>query len=253
MATNLSKEHWIQILQNEELTKPHNLRLFQALYSRPDQRAFSWELGELLGHKKSSNGAGVIAQFKPYAERISKKYDIDLTIRKNQQYKYWDLFFNGEYVGDKPRFIYSLKPEMREAMEEINLTGDELFPEEIPNHQLTTYIEGAKKTIVVNAYERSTGAKEECKKLNGHDCIVCGFNFEKTFGELGKHFIHVHHLVPLHQIGESYKINPITDLVPICPNCHAMIHRKKEMLSIKQLKEIIFQNKKNIKGEGGIE
>ena len=56
-------------------------------------------------------------------------------------------------------------------------------------------------------------------------CSICGFDFEKNYGELGKGFIHVHHIVPVSKIGPNYIIDPVKDLIPVCPNCHAMLHR----------------------------
>ena len=80
--------------------------------------------------------------------------------------------------------------------------------------------------------------------IHGYSCFVCGFNFFETYGEIGRQFIHVHHINPLSQIGEQ-SVNPITDLVPVCPNCHCMIHRdKKYILTIEELKQILKINGK---------
>jgi 5-methylcytosine-specific restriction protein A len=87
------------------------------------------------------------------------------------------------------------------------------------------FYEGAKKTITVNAYERNPDARKACIDEFGCSCIICGFNFESVYGERGKGFIHVHHIVPITKINSEYKVNPIKDLVPVCPNCHAMLHR----------------------------
>ena len=72
-------------------------------------------------------------------------------------------------------------------------------------------------------------------------CSVCGTDFHKMYGELGKGFIHVHHIVPISMIGKEYKLDPIKDLVPVCPNCHAMLHRGEDgkVLTIEELKKII--------------
>lgn len=88
----------------------------------------------------------------------------------------------------------------------------------------TTYYEGATKTISVNAYERNPEARRKCIEHYGYDCFVCGFNFEKVYGEIGKGYIHVHHLKPLSEIKEGYLVDPIKDLRPVCPNCHALLH-----------------------------
>ena len=101
--------------------------------------------------------------------------------------------------------------------------------------------EGAKKTVVVNQYERNPKARRECIAANGYKCKVCGMDFEKIYGEIGKDFIHVHHVVPISSIGKEYKLNPVNELVPVCPNCHAMLHRGKDgiVLTVEELKKII--------------
>jgi 5-methylcytosine-specific restriction endonuclease McrA len=88
-----------------------------------------------------------------------------------------------------------------------------------------SYPEGAGKQVVVNKYERDPKARKGCLKHHGYNCAVCGFSFEGRYGLLGREYIHVHHLVELSMVGSGYEVNPKKDLIPICPNCHAMIHR----------------------------
>ena len=105
------------------------------------------------------------------------------------------------------------------------------------------HAEGATKKVVVNAYERSGKARIECIRHYGAYCHICGFDFSKAYGdELGKNFIHVHHLVNISTIGEKYIVDPIKDLRPLCPNCHAMIHKRKPALRLEELKTIIKKN-----------
>lgn len=101
------------------------------------------------------------------------------------------------------------------------------------------YPEGAKKQIVVNAVERSAKARTACIRHHGLDCVVCGFNFERVYGELGEDFIHVHHLVPITSMSGEREVDPVSDLVPVCPNCHAMIHQVTPPLEIARLQELI--------------
>lgn len=117
--------------------------------------------------------------------------------------------------------------------------NDEKLPEELPDEISEQLFEGAKKTITINAYERSTEAREQCIEHWKTICAVCDFDFEESYGELGKGFIHVHHLKPISQIGNTYQVDPINDLRPVCPNCHAMLHRQKETLTIEELKTIM--------------
>lgn len=101
------------------------------------------------------------------------------------------------------------------------------------------YSEGAKFTVTVNAYERNSKARDACVAHHGYICAACGFDFVKVYGSLGERFIHVHHVVPIGKIKKEYEVNPITDLIPVCPNCHAMIHRRETPLTISELRKLI--------------
>ena len=105
-----------------------------------------------------------------------------------------------------------------------------------------TFAEGAKKQITVNAYERSAEARAICIQHYGLNCSVCGFNFEEQYGQIGAGFVHVHHLTPLSEVNQGYKLNPIKDLRPVCPNCHAMLHQHKPAYSIEELATIVKQS-----------
>ena len=107
------------------------------------------------------------------------------------------------------------------------------------------YYEGAVTTTKINRYERNSIARKKCIEYHGYECSVCGLSFEKMYGEIGKDFIHVHHIVPINTIGKEYKVDYKTDLIPICPNCHAMLHKKidGEFYSVEDLKAIIKKNK----------
>lgn len=104
-------------------------------------------------------------------------------------------------------------------------------------------LEGIQKTVTITYYERNRKAREECLKHWGYTCVVCEFDFKKTYGKIGEEYIHVHHLNPISKKKEEYKIDPINDLRPVCANCHAMIHKKKEIMMIEKLKEIVVKNK----------
>ncbi len=117
------------------------------------------------------------------------------------------------------------------------------IPEEIDASEINPYNEGAATKIYVNKYERNKKARDECISYHGYDCKVCGFNFKSIYSPIGEKFIHVHHLMPISKIRKEYEVNPITDLIPVCPNCHAMLHDKNPPLTIEELKKIILRNK----------
>ena len=98
-----------------------------------------------------------------------------------------------------------------------------IFPE---SDKTVNAYEGAVHQVLVNKYERSSIARQKCIQYHGCKCIVCGLEFVKMYGEIGKDFIHVHHLIPLNEIGKEYIVDYKNDLIPVCPNCHAMLHRE---------------------------
>lgn len=109
-------------------------------------------------------------------------------------------------------------------------------PDEVPSG---TYVEGATRRVLVNAYERSQAAREACLAHHGRRCAVCGFSFGEVYSELGDGFIHVHHVLPLAEVATEYVVDPIADLRPVCPNCHAMLHRRRPALAIAELRELM--------------
>ena len=124
--------------------------------------------------------------------------------------------------------------EVREEIQRVLGLSKTIYPDEVEND--STLIEGAKRQVTVNAYERNSKARQECINKYGYDCFVCGFNFVNAYGALGDKFIHVHHIKPLSEINQEYEINPIEDLRPVCPNCHAMLHRRTPAYSIEEIK-----------------
>jgi hypothetical protein len=98
-----------------------------------------------------------------------------------------------------------------------------------------SYNEGSVAKVVVNRYERDPKAREICIASYGAVCCLCGFDFVLEFGEAMAGFIHVHHLKQLSTVGEGYAVDPIADLRPVCPNCHAVIHRREPPFSIEEV------------------
>ena len=110
-------------------------------------------------------------------------------------------------------------------------------PEEIPAS--TTHLEGKVRQVLVNTYERNPAARAKCIAHYGTACSVCSFDFGTTYGDIGAGFIHVHHLREISSIGNEYEIDPIEDLRPVCPNCHAMLHTDRPALTIDSLRQFL--------------
>lgn len=104
------------------------------------------------------------------------------------------------------------------------------------------YFEGRRFSVISTAIERDSFARERCLSYFGYSCQVCGMNFEKVYGEIGNDYIHVHHRIDLAHRNEEHVIDPIKDLVPLCPNCHAMVHTEKPAMAVEKLKQIYESN-----------
>ncbi|MEG1577519.1 MAG: HNH endonuclease [Oscillospiraceae bacterium] len=133
-----------------------------------------------------------------------------------------------------------------ELKEYIDLyMDDNFFEDTFPDSADTsTCTEGAKVAVFVNKYERSSIARDKCIQYHGCYCHVCGLDFERQYGVLGKGFIHVHHIVPLNEIGKGYAVDYKNDLIPVCPNCHAMLHRKLDgkVQDVETLKQLFVKS-----------
>jgi 5-methylcytosine-specific restriction protein A len=90
---------------------------------------------------------------------------------------------------------------------------------------------------MVNKYERDPRARQLCLNHYGYCCSVCGLDFSERYGELGAGFIHVHHLKELSAVGQGYNVDPVADLRPVCPNCHAMLHKVSPAMPVEELKQ----------------
>jgi 5-methylcytosine-specific restriction protein A len=104
--------------------------------------------------------------------------------------------------------------------------------------------EGTRHQVLSVRYERNPINRELCLSYYGYQCRICGLDFRSKYGPIGQDFIHVHHIIPVSKIGKDYKINPIKDLIPVCPNCHAMLHRQNPPFEPDQLKKLIDEMKK---------
>lgn len=101
-------------------------------------------------------------------------------------------------------------------------------------------IEGAAVQYLATRYERKKLNRDACIRIHGTRCHGCGFDFGAFYGELGEGYIEVHHLESLAAYGEV-RINPAVDLVPLCSNCHSVVHRVTPPLPIHALKKLVAE------------
>lgn len=153
-----------------------------------------------------------------------------------------------EYIVLQPRFsTLFTAAELAEARRRLNefktksvvarKERDNIYPDDLELGR--TYNEGAKRQVRVNAYERDPRARAKCVEYHGHRCSVCDLSFAERYGDIGRGFIHVHHLRPLAAQGQAEAVDPKTDLVPVCPNCHAMLHRGGRLRTVAELRSVI--------------
>ena len=106
---------------------------------------------------------------------------------------------------------------------------------------------GIGKKVWVNKYERNANARRKCLETYGTNCAICGFDSHLVYGDGFENRIEVHHIIPINQINDEYQIDPLKDLIPVCPNCHTMLHTKMhngEYPTIDFLKSRIDSSKK---------
>jgi putative restriction endonuclease len=132
-----------------------------------------------------------------------------------------------------------MRDEVAQALEMLGwVEGASLMlPEEIAAP--AAIVEGAVCRVLVNAYERSPEARRRCIEHHGVCCCICGFNFGDVYGKPAEGYTHVHHLRPLSDIREKYVVDPVEDLRPVCPNCHAVIHQRIPSYNVEEVRAFL--------------
>lgn len=192
------------------------------------------------------------AAFKIFAESLLEK-GADLNLQINNQ------SFKPDKPSDWPESWNSIEISMRKGQivlgEDIGNDIEKVFPWVVSffglcisllplepisdSHQDHAHViveEGASYTVKTTRYERSSLNRAACIEIYGTTCKVCSMDFEESYGEIGKGYIHVHHKIPLSEIDDSYTVNPKEDLIPVCPNCHAMLHKRTPPFTVQELK-----------------
>jgi 5-methylcytosine-specific restriction protein A len=105
--------------------------------------------------------------------------------------------------------------------------------------EVTGLPEGARTRIEVNRYERDRRNRAAAIAIHGHACMACKLDLGVKYGFAAAGLIEVHHLTPVSPLGTSYVVNPATDLIPLCPNCHSVAHRRSPPFSVEELRLMV--------------
>lgn len=135
----------------------------------------------------------------------------------------WYIDFYANKQGILPSTIDTIKKEISDSKADLQL------------------FEGQLSEAKILRRRRNINARNQCLKDSGYTCYVCGFNFEKVYGEIGKNFLEVHHLKPISSYTEEHII-PQSELCALCSNCHSIVHRTKPPLDVEVLKQAIKKN-----------
>ncbi|XIH40974.1 hypothetical protein C1N68_14250 [Priestia aryabhattai] len=184
--------------------------------------------------------------------RLLWKADFSETIRNLFQNAYSQFLNKGDELLSE---VKKLKFEKVSSSSSIYLVDflssidSEVLIEDLDSEEIELYESRAEGTLVTyygRRYERDPINRKRAIEFHGLSCKVCGFNFEEVYGEPGKDFIEVHHVKLLNTLEKEIVINPERDLVPVCANCHRMIHRRRDnILTVRELRNLI--NSKNFK------
>ncbi|RYE37514.1 MAG: HNH endonuclease, partial [Sphingobacteriales bacterium] len=157
---------------------------------------------------------------------------LDILNTGNLEKQQWTPQSSG--ISIKPELVNELEAVWFDFLTTQNKWLNSYAPTDNEAHP--TYTEGTRNQVTLTRYERNPFARAACIKHYGYLCSVCKFDFEKHYGEIGKNFIHVHHVTQVATVKRTYEVDPIKDLIPVCPNCHAMLHKQTPPLTIEFLK-----------------
>jgi len=211
----------------------HNIRIGDVVVARRGRKCIA--------------AIGIVTSMPYYDPKKAKKsfepepaYPNHLDIKWNDVPR--DVQFQNQVFGMQA--IHSISKEsLQGLLNRSSGPNGSIYPDEITND--VDYItEGGRKTVIVNAYERSGRARSVCLRKYGYHCAVCGMLFANVYGEIGINFIHVHHNNPIAARKKAYRIDPSRDLTPVCPNCHAMLHSCSPPLTINKLRSIVEKQRR---------
>lgn len=193
----------------------HEIRPDEAKFRNPN--GVSLKLGNFLAIDPSYRGKGM------------------------QSYSQLDEKVFKEFENDTDR-LHKLANRIRAVSKDLELSNQLYLIEEDADANIEVN-EGAVIYKLHKYRERDTKIIKKKKerefiRLGKLPCEACMFDFFQKYGELGYKYIECHHLTPLSEISTSTKTT-LTDLALVCSNCHRMLHRRVDELSVEGLKNLL--------------
>jgi putative restriction endonuclease len=206
-------------------------------------------IGNIYSDKESSKGDlfATIVGYSSFEIPIFAKTDGEYieVIPDSQKTNYWRNGVRPINTSIYEKILLSLKPDQISEP----LSGYEI-PEEVndTNYELQSGTEGLSNKRYVTTYERNPKYRKQAIAIHGTSCVACGFNFGEFYGDYAEGYIHIHHITPVSQLEAPKNIDPEKDLVPLCANCHSVVHRKKATtLSIDEIIKLIEKMSNKLK------
>lgn len=215
--------------------------LLAALCDAPGCELSGGQIARLLG---LTHHVAVTTALVGLAKALTKAVGVPPPKRSNGTSRWWHVVAEGRYSHDRSRFLWKLRPALRDAVVAAGLHSMDAEPVDPTELGETRLFEGSIKIVRVNAYERNPVARRRCIEHYGAVCSVCDVEMASVYGSLAEGVIHVHHLRPISECGgDDYQVDPIEELRPVCPNCHVVLHLRRPPFSIDELRNILAEQR----------
>lgn len=236
---DITVDEWKDMLCNPTIFDANSLDVILKWYKEPNHKASnSYIQNKYFPHLKSVRYNGIIRGLGIRIIKYLNRFEVLQTTGTGNSY--FIIPFEGWKDGS--HFVWKLRTELAQAIRTSSLING-LYSDaedDLLSIVQTNTREGRKISYYTTKYERNVKYRDAAIQIHGTICMACGFNFARTYGELGKDYIEVHHTTPLYTLDEETTIDPAHDLACLCANCHRMIHRKRDnILTVQQLKSII--------------
>jgi len=179
----ISTAVWIKMLQDKEVTTENDLKILKLVYESKNHEIRASEIASRLN---IPHHGPINLQISRFSKRVIHNTGVQPPLRKDGKPRWWHVPFLGyEKSG---RFPWIMRPELVIACEEIFGQNDTefVYSVEVSREDVSSLTEGTVRQVFVNHYERNRRARRICINHYGSKCVVCGFDFEKTYGPIGK-------------------------------------------------------------------